>query len=81
MQIVLQLGEYQLQQFMNRSAIQQRMQKKDDKLEKLKGRPARAQTRARRAVPHAGPAAPDALAMTTALAPLRSSPLVAVALT
>ena len=36
LQIVLQLGEYQFEQFMNRTAIQKRLKKKDEKLEKLK---------------------------------------------
>jgi len=36
LQIVLQLGEYQLEQFMNRTGVQARLQKKDEKLEKLK---------------------------------------------
>jgi len=34
--IVLQLGEYQLGQFLNRTAVQKRLNKKDEKLERLK---------------------------------------------
>jgi len=34
--IVLQLGEYQLTQFLNRTAVQKRLNKKDEKLERLK---------------------------------------------
>ena len=35
--MLLQLGEFQLTQFLNRTGIREKMKKKDDKLEKLKG--------------------------------------------
>ena len=67
LQVVLQLGEYQLTQFMNRSAWEQRTKKKDDKLEKLKGARARAPHTARRTpythTPHTHNAPPPLTAM------------------